>query len=222
MSTRCRPTPPSRHRALQLLVLGVVLGPLSACSSPSTSKVASGPSLPNPTVTAEPPATTAPPVPTPSTTPHSAAGSPSPGAETSPAPGASSCAPKDLTLTDADTVVTQHDREQVFVLRTTGPDCGLSGYPTVTLRDAAGKPLLVTYSRGGFGLSTAPAAALTLSRATSASFSVATSRVSPCADAATISVVLPGTSTPLTARTTARVCQGRAGLSPVRRLNADS
>ena len=131
------------------------------------------------------------------------------------------CNPAHLTVTDADTLVTQRYREQVFVLRTTGPDCGLSGYPTVALKDNSGNALAVTYSRGGFGLSTAPSAPLTLSRATSASFSLATSRTSPCTDAATISVLLPGTSTPLAARTTARVCQGRAGLSSVRRLHAD-
>ena len=141
--------------------------------------------------------------------------------ETPRPPSAPPRAPENLTVTDADTVVTQQYREQVFVLRTTGPDCGLSGYPTVTLRDAAGKAFTVAYARGGFGLSTVPATPLTLSRTTSASFSVATSRVSPCADATTISIVLPGTSIPLTARTTAQLCQGRGGLSPVRRLDAD-
>ena len=210
-----------------LLLLGVVLGPLSACTGPSTPRSASpSPSQPIPTATTEPPATTSPPGTTGPTAPTF--GSPQPSAspttpppETPLPPGAPTCNPAHLTVTDADTVVTQRYREQVFVLRTTGPDCGLSGYPTVALKDNSGNALAVTYSRGGFGLSTAPAAPLTLSRTTSASFSLATSRTSPCNDAATISVLLPGTSTPLVARTTARVCQGRAGLSSVRRLNAD-
>ena len=211
-------------------IVALLLLPVTACSSGSTTTAGTPPNVmattpaPSPT----PAATRAVPVPT--LVPSSAAPSPSaspsavptaPPRETPPPPGAPTCKPGNLTLTDADTLVTQRYREQVFVLRTSGPDCGLSGYPTVNLKGDAGKAPAVTYSRGGFGLSTAPAAPLTLSRTTSASFSLATSRTSPCTEAATISVLLPGTSAPLVARTTARVCQGRAGLSSVRRLHAD-
>lgn len=205
-------------------IVALLLLLLTACSNGSATNTGTSPSV-TATTPAAPPR---PHRPLRSRFPPSSSVAPSPSPvptaarETPPPPEAPTCKPANLTITDADTVVTQQYREQVFVLRTTGPDCALSGYPTVTFSGDTGKALAVTYSRIGFGLSTVPATPLTLSRTTSASFSPATSRASPYLDAATISVVLPGTSPPLMARTTARVCQGRAGLSPVRRLNADS
>jgi len=207
-------------------IVALLLLLLTACSNGSATNTGTSPSVTATTPAAPPTPTPTAAEPVPTVVPSSVAPSPSavPTAprETPPPPEAPTCKPAHLTITDADTVVTQQYREQVFVLRTTGPDCALSGYPTVTLGGDTGKAPAVTYSRIGFGLSTVPATPLTLSRTTRASFSPATSRASPYLDAATISVVLPGTSPPLMARTTARVCQRRAGLSPVRRLNADS
>ena len=121
-------------------------------------------------------------------------------------------------MTDADTVVTQTSREQVYVVRTTGADCGLKGYPAVTLQGPGGKALPITYRRQ----SGTTAAAISLSKETSVSFSVISPRSGGCADATTLRVVLPGTGAAKVAPTTARICQGQAAVSPVRRLNADS
>lgn len=194
----------------------LLLLPLSACSSGSTHArptpsvaTAVTPSL-EPSVA---PSTIALPTATSTTAP-----SPTKRAvETAPPPGAPACKAAALTVTDADTVVTQQSREEVYTVRTTGPDCGLTGYPAVTLKDVDGKPLSVRYTRDG----SAPPP-ISLSKATSVSFSVTSARTGACVDAARISVVLPGTGAPLTAATAARACNGAVTISPIRRLNADS
>ena len=200
-----------------------VLLALTACSSgtttgsptPPATFVSVTPSSPpaeaTATATVRPTATT-----TPTATPTTTATATSTPLESAPPPGAPTCKPANLTVTDADTVVTQQAREQVYVLRTNGPDCGLDGYPTVTLRGTDGKALAVTYSHGP-----GPATPLSLSKGTSVSFSVTSPRAGTCVDAATIRVLLPGTGSALQAATTARICQARASVSPVRRLNAD-
>lgn len=133
--------------------------------------------------------------------------------ETAPPPGAPPCKASALTVTDADMLVTQKAREEVFVVRTTGPDCGLSGFPSVTLKGAGP----VTYRRDGSKPTT-----LSLSKGTTVSFSLTSARTGSCADAVSISVVLPGTGAALSTSTTARVCNGAVTVSPLRRLNADS
>lgn len=203
---------PSRSR----LCLTLLLPLLGACSGHST---AAGPT---PSVTL----VTSSPTPSPEAVPTTPAPSASRSATTSPTatpmdsappPGAPPCKVAALTLTDADSLVTQQAREQVYVLRTSGPNCGLQGYPGVTLRGADGTPLAVTYSQAP-----GTAAPLTLSKGTSVSFSVTSPRSGTCLDAATISVLLPEVPGALTAATTARICQAKAVVSPVRRLNADS
>lgn len=190
---------------------------LTACTSDPEPQSAPTPAPSTPTT---PPAATGSPTSSPSappsaTTSPTASPSPKPSIEQSaPAPGAPACKAAALTLTDADSVVTPQSREQVYVIRTTGPDCGLQGYPSVTLKGADGKDLAVRYTRTG------PAPALSLSRSTSASFSITSARTGACAQAARIVAVLPGTGT-LTASTTARICEGSATVSAIRRLNAD-
>lgn len=192
---------------------------LAACSGASSP--VSAPSV-IPT-TPVPQATTAPATASPTTSPTARpTSSPSPTAvveSSAPPPGAPTCQAKDLTLTDADTLVTQQNREQVYVIRTTGATCTLQGYPTVTLLDGSGKAIPARYSHGGYGQAPSSPTPLSLSRGTSVSFSVSTPRAGSCLTAATIVAALPGT---LRASTTARVCSGVAGVSAIRRLDADS
>ena len=205
---------PSRRLGAALPVLL-----LAACSGPSTPAAApsAGPTTAVPQVTTPPPST----APTASATPR-ATPSPSPTAvveSSAPPPGGPTCQAKDLTLTDADTLVTQQNREQVYVIRTTGPTCTLQGYPTVTLLDASGKAIPARYGHGGYGQAPSSPTPLSLSRGTSVSFSVSTPRTGTCLTATTIVAGVPGT---LRASTTARVCGGVAGVSAIRRLDADS
>ncbi len=145
-----------------------------------------------------------------------------PPVETAPPPGQPLCKAADLTLTDADAVITAGAVQELFVVRTTGPDCQLQGYPTVILRGAGDAPLTVTYTRGGGGLPPEQPAVETLSRSTSLSFRVSTPRSGSCTPAASISVRLPGTDGDLTTTTGLSVCQSKAGVSPVGRIRADS
>lgn len=203
----------------RLPLAAVLLLPLTACSSGSdTADRTPVPSAsPEPTTapTVAPTATAAPT----RTVPPTTAPTPTPTArtpETAPPPGSPTCQASTLTVTDADTLVLQSTREQVYTVRTSGPDCDLTGYPAVTLKGADGRPLAITYTRDG-----STPKPIALSRSTSVSFSVTTARSAPCVDAATISVVLPGTTTARTADTTARACRGAVTVSPVRRLDAD-
>ena len=145
---------------------------------------------------------------------------PRPPLETAPPTGQPTCRAADLTVTDADAVYTSRAVQELFTVRTSGPDCQLSGYPAVQLRGADG-PLRVRIRRGGFDLPTVSPTPVALSRSTSVSFFVATARDAGCPTAAGLVVTLPGTSAPRTARTAMQVCSGEVGVSPLRRVADD-
>jgi hypothetical protein len=117
-------------------------------------------------------------------------------------------------VTDADTVVKPGYRAEVYVLRTRGRACQLTGYPAVTVAGT-------TVTHGGEGLPPETPKTYTLSAGTSLSFALATARSGSCTDRAAISVSLPGTSQRKTVTTDLRVCNGRLGVSPVHRLGDD-
>jgi hypothetical protein len=119
-----------------------------------------------------------------------------------------------VSIVDADTVVKPAYRAEVYVLRTSGPACQLEGYPGIAVSG-------VTVSHGGQGLPPETVRAYTLSRTTSLSFALATARSGSCAERATVTVTLPGTSTPRRVATSLRVCNGRLGVTPVHRLGDD-
>lgn len=145
-----------------------------------------------------------------------------PPVETAPALGQPVCKAADLTLDDADAVITAESVQELFVVRTTGPDCQLQGYPEVVLRGEGGGPMTVTYTRGGNGLPTDQPGVVTLSRSTSLSFRVATPRTGGCTSASSVSARLPGTDGDLMTTTSLSVCQSQAGVSPVGRILAES
>ncbi len=167
--------------------------------------------------------TTAPPARTVPTAPPGSVAPPAkePGLQSAPPPGLPTCRAAALTVTDADAVYTADAVQELFTIRTTGPDCQLQGYPTVSLRDEAGRPLPAQVRRNGYGMSGAGPQVVTLSRATSVSFSVATSRDGDCRPAATLVTTLPGSGAALTASTPMQVCDGAVGVTPVRRLVDD-
>lgn len=140
--------------------------------------------------------------------------SPRPALE-SPAPtGQPVCEPAAVTVTDADAIIT--DRvEEVFVLRTRGRPCQLEGFPSVTLLDSSGRalPLPVSTSR-------AEPEPVTLSAGTSLSFTLTTARTGRCVQAATIRVVLPGTTRPVSGATELIACDA-VKTGPVTRLQDD-
>lgn len=146
---------------------------------------------------------------------------PAPPLEAAPQLGAPGCRAGDLSVTHADSVYTPGTVQEVFVLRTTGADCQLTGYPTLRLLGADGSPLAVRVREGGAGLPARPTAPVALSRTTSVSFVLATSRAKPCADAASASVTLPGEPTPLRSAADLRVCGGSAAVSALGRLEDD-
>lgn len=140
----------------------------------------------------------------------------------SPAPlGAPTCQAGDLSVVDADAIVTPSTVREIFVVRTSGPQCQLLGYPEVELRGAGGAALPVRVGRGGYGLPAEQPAAVSLSRDTSVSFQVATDRSGDCTQAETVVVRLPGSAGPLTTETYLLVCGGAVGLSPVERGGSD-
>ncbi len=145
-----------------------------------------------------------------------------PPVETAPPAGQPSCKAADLTVNDADAVITAGSVQELFVVRTSGPDCQLQGYPDVVLRGAGDAPLAVTYTQGGGGLPALETTVVTLSRSTSLSFRIATPRTGGCVSASSISVRLPGTDGDLVTTTSLSVCQSKAGISPVGRIRADS
>ncbi|MFN2536773.1 MAG: DUF4232 domain-containing protein [Mycobacteriales bacterium] len=116
-----------------------------------------------------------------------------------------------MTITDADTVIKPAYRAEVYTLRTSGAPCQLRGYPAVVVSGASVTP-------GGEGLPPENVQTYTLSRATTLSFALATSRTGTCTDRSAIRVTLPGTTAPRTVATGLRVCNGRLGVSPVHRL----
>ena len=138
-----------------------------------------------------------------------------PSGSESPAPlGQPTCNPAAVTITDADTVTKGTYRAEVYTLRTTGAPCQLLGYPSVVVSGA-------TVTNGGEGLPPETVKAYTLSRGTTLSFALATARSGTCRDVSTITVTLPGTSTPKHVATTLRVCNGRLGVTPVHRAGDD-
>lgn len=231
---------PSRSAVVVLLALALAgcgdaeprLEPAASGSSSSPSALATSPPA-QPTPSAAASATPAP-SPTLSAPPSSAAPDPEPAVvapqdplSPMPAPesavpvGQPACRAADLTVVDADTLVLAGHVEEVFVVRTKGPDCQLEGYPTVRLLDARGTPLPVTVARGGSGLTAAPAGPVTLSRDTSVSFVVASGRDGACTEAAEVDVTLPGTSSAIRTTTVLSICDAAAGVSPVQRRADD-
>jgi len=178
----------------------------TACSGGQTSETA-----PTPAPTLAPTRTTAPASPTPL---NEDPLSPKPAIE-SPAPlGQPVCDPRAVTVTDADAVITDQV-EAIYVLRTSGRPCQLEGFPTVTLLDGAGRALPVRTTP-----SDEEPQPVTLSAGTSLSFTLTTGRSGSCVQAAAVRVVLPGTTTPLTAATELRAC-GDVKTGPVTRLEDD-
>ena len=139
--------------------------------------------------------------------------------ETTPPPGAPPCRAQDLTVQDADALYVAKAVHELFTIRTAGPDCTLRGVPQVSFRDAAGRTLRVDVRTGGLGLPAEAAKPVTISRATSLSFFVATPRDGACEQAAAVVTTLPGTDRALLVDTMMQVCGRTAAVSPVR-LNA--
>lgn len=226
------------------MLLSLALG-AAACSSGPADRVAAstpvvvdtsvpplppdGGALPVPSATATSSGRPSPvPVPTrvPSTVPRPTATpappddplSPRPPLESPPPAGRPACAPSTLTVTDADRAYDTDAVRALYTVRTSGPDCQLpADYPQVSVLDAAGASL-GPVARGGTGLPQPGSAPVTLSRTTSLSFFVSTGRNGACTPAATLTVVLPGTTGALTVATTLPVCDGRLAVGPVQRL----
>ena len=210
---------------------GPTISPVAATSTPPAVEVApttSAPTAPSvaPTTSApratSAPAATAPPVAT--TTAPEEPDDPlveKPGLDSAPPPGLPTCRAGALTVTDADAVYTDTAVQELFTIRTTGPDCQLKGYPTVALLDEAGRELPAKVRRNGYGMPDDAPEVVTLSKATSVSFFVATSRDGDCQQAATLVTTLPGTGAALRASTPMQVCDAAVGVTPVRRLVDD-
>jgi hypothetical protein len=146
--------------------------------------------------------------------------SPRPGLETAPPPGLPVCADDTLRVVDADTIVRLASVEQVYVVRTTGPDCQLEGHPEVTVL-ADGRPVPVEVTPDGPHVSARQPGPVTLSTTTSASFGLGTPRDGACTTASRVDVRLPGTQTVHRVASELQVCQGRLSLSAVSRSTDD-
>jgi hypothetical protein len=194
-----------------LLALGLSLA-LTACSNDNPD------ALPIPSLTTNPPTTSA----APSSTPTSASPSPD---ELSPQPPLESAAPlgqptckgSTLTVTDADTLVDPQYAREVYSVRTSGPDCQLEGYPTVTFRDRLGRTVAVSVVHSGFGVPAQKVQPVTLSRSTSVSFEIGSARDGSCKDIASVTVTLPQTSPGHRTSTQLKVCNAKVAISPVLR-----
>ena len=194
------------------LALVVAALALTACSS-RTVATPVGSSEVSPTGSSPASATSAAPL------PPSAS---SPGLESAPPLGQPACAASTLSVVDADAVTVGSSLEEVFVVRTSGPDCQLSGYPKLAFTGADGKPLPVTVGQGGQGLPASTPGPVTLSRTTSVSFGVATARTGTCLAASAVRVTLPATTPTFAVTTSMQICGGAVGLTPVqRRADAD-
>lgn len=216
-------------RTVLLALPALVLG-LAACSSDPPAPSAGSSAQPSSTspVPADPGASSS--TPTASRAP-SASAQPTPPAdvpldplaskpplETAPPVGLPACAATALTVTDADAVYTSDAVQELFSVRTTGPNCQLPpSSPTVQVLDAAGAAL-GTVAQGGLGLPAPGSVPLTLSRDTSLSFFVATKRDGACVPAATLVVTLSGTSSALRAPTGLQVCDRTLSVGPLQRL----
>ena len=195
----------------------------SRSAAPVTTAPAAAPTTP--TATSAPAAPSAPSAPAaPTTTAPEQPEDPlveKPGLESAPPAGLPTCRAGALSVTDADAVYTTDAVQELFTIRTTGRDCQLEGYPTVSLLDEAGRELPAQVRRNGYGMSAHGPEAVTLSKGTSVSFSVATSRDGDCQQAATLVTTLPGTGAALRAGTPMQVCDTAVGVTPVRRLVDD-
>ena len=146
---------------------------------------------------------------------------PEPALEVAPAPGLPACEAAALSLADADVVYGADTVRELFTLRTSGPDCQLpAGYPAARLLGTDGAPV-APVAQGGLGLPAAGADPVTLSRATSLSFFLATARDGPCTPAAELVVALEGAGGELRSATAMQVCGGALGVGPVQRLADD-
>lgn len=206
--------PVRRTAAVSCLVTALAV---SACSSVEKTPTATPTPTAVVTETSARPTSTPTPTPSPTATEQPPA---KPPVETPPPPGAPPCKPASLTLTDADVTEAEGYRQELFGLRTSGPNCGLQGYPVLELRDAAGRVIPVSWSKGGYGLEPSKPEPVTLSSGTSVSFSVASPATGSCVDAAKVRATLEGVGT-LTAATSVRICNGKAGVSPIRRYVDD-
>lgn len=148
--------------------------------------------------------------------------SPRPALESPPPLGRPACAAAALSVVDADAVTTASSLEEVFAVRTSGPDCQLEGYPMLSFTGPDGRPLTVKVDRGGHGLRPSTPLPVTLSRSTSVSFGVATARSGSCQATSRVAVTLPATGRALSAATSMQVCGGSVGVTPIqRRVDAD-
>jgi hypothetical protein len=127
------------------------------------------------------------------------------------------CQGSTLTVTDADTLADPQSLREVFSVRTSGRDCQLQGYPTVTFQDGSGRRVPVTVVHSGFGVGADKPQPVTLSRSTSISFEIGSARSGSCVNVATVMVTLPGTSPAHRTATQFPVCGGKAAVSPVMR-----
>lgn len=193
--------------------------PTAAAAEPVTSATAEPTAAVGSSTAAPPASEPLPPAPAPASPEDPL--SPQPALETPPPVAASTCRAADLSVVDADSLFTPTALTELFVVRTTGPDCQVQGYPAVRLLGPDGAALPVQVRSGGGGLPARDAGPVTLSRSTSMSFLLATSRDQPCADVSTVAVTLPGTGGTLRAPTELTVCGGAAAVSPVGRQDDD-
>ncbi len=189
-----------RHAPLALLI-GLCLA-TAACSGSDPGPVAPAP-------TASPTQASATPLPDDPLSPRPAVESPAP---TGKQPV---CAASALTIADADLLADDERLQEVFVVRTTGPDCALRGWPKIGLLDGEGAPLSAAMTQVG------TAGETTLSRDSSLSFVLGTPRTQDCLDVTTVEVRLPGTNATIRTSTTMQVCAGRLEIGPVERRQDD-
>jgi hypothetical protein len=155
------------------------------------------------------------PTPTPSASGPADPLSPQPALESAPpAAGLPACRAQSMTVQDADSLSDASSSTELFVVRTTGPDCAMKGYPRVQFLASDGRALQVTVS----GRPGSTPQQVSLTRSTSLSFAVSTPRTQPCQAVARVRVRLPGALSDLSAVTGMSVCGGRASVSPVGRL----
>jgi hypothetical protein len=202
-------------RATRLLTALAAAAVLAGCSSSSAPPTAiSTPTTASPT----PDVTSAAPTVTPTTaSPSPDELSPKPGLESAPPLGRPVCKGSTLTVADADTLVDPQYAREIYAVRTTGPDCQLQGYPTVTFQDAGGRSLAVSVQHSGFGVPADKPQPLTLSRSTSLSFEIGSARSGACTNVTHVTVTLPGTSPGHRISSQLQVCGGKVAISPVLR-----
>jgi hypothetical protein len=202
-------------RATRLLTALAAAAVLTGCSESSPSATPSqSPTTASPTPDATSPAPTA----TPTTaTPSPDELSPKPPLETAPPLGRPACKGSTLTVTDADTLVDPQSTREVYAVRTSGPDCQLQGYPTVTFQDARGRSVPVSVLHSGFGVPADKPQPVTLSRSTSLSFEIGSARSGACTSVTHVTVTLPGTTPGHRISSQWQVCGGKVAVSPVMR-----